>query len=332
MAYKTGGEGLETLVEFPYSGDSRNTENFSSSNYKKAGAAWNQPYIKYDSNYSYIEGFSKYKKAGEIFLCKKGTRPALKNRYTVTSVSGNVSKATDGSVIFTPDGATPVTILPASLNVKWFIMDLVGGGGGGAGQNGVNSGGGGGGGGYALCLLQFKYETATWRIILGNGGPGGTGYQLGGHGGDSYLIRASTVLTCTGGKGGGAGDTIAPGGQYGSAYTAGTNLTNYSYGYCITQVNGGKGGDKGNSGGEVHYSYTIPSPEDALHKYTMAGGVGYRGGGGGASAIHGGGRGGTSDAHYGANGQYGSGGGGAAYGGTGWSGGTGGHGCARFYY
>jgi hypothetical protein len=155
-----------------------------------------------------------------------------------------------------------------------------GGGGGGAVSGSTGSyGGGGGAGGYGVDIFTAATVGASQSVIIGAAGTGGTGYAPGTSGGTCSF---GTLISCTGGAGGGyttnSSVNLAIGGLGGAGTTtAGINGVGQSGGVGI---NLGIGVGCGGAGGSTIYGaggIALVSQGN-----NGASGTGYGGGGGGA--------------------------------------------------
>lgn len=137
------------------------------------------------------------------------TATQVKTMLGITSTSGNyigTTIYTSGTNTFTPNAST-----------QKCIVTVIGGGGGGGGVagggGGTVGGGGGGSGGIAVAILtkaQMIGAGTTTQAVVGALGAGGvSGANTGSTGGTSTLKdnggAGSTLISCTGGVGGGGG-------------------------------------------------------------------------------------------------------------------------------
>lgn len=190
---------------------------------------------------------------------------------------------------------TGQTYTPPS-NLRFVVVEVVGGGGAGAGAGLIGCGSGGGAGGYAKRLISATtLTTATVTITLGTGGAAGATGAAGTAGASTLF---GSFLTGCGGAAGVTGATVAAGADGGGS-------SNGSFG-----VNGGAG-----MWGSRFSSSTVANSK-------VVGGMGgdsvYGGGGRGIVTITGGIANGIAATNYG-----GGGGGGANYGASGSIGGAG---------
>ncbi len=144
--------------------------------------------------------------------------------------------------LFTSSGAFTYT---PTANMKYVIVELVGGGGGSGGNAGAVSAaggsGGGGAGGYARFILTAAQVGASLSGSVGAAGTAGSaGNNNGGAGGNTTLATASS-WTCSGGSGG-TGSTATNGTQVSAGGAGGTVTTGTG---TVLQTCTGQGGQYG---------------------------------------------------------------------------------------
>ena len=164
----------------------------------------------------------------------------LKNYYAILSRASSFDDP-EGQVVFTSFNTTLDSdfswVVPAGTTQISAVC--VGGGGGGGGNDGTSGPGASAGGGGGLAYATFFVtpgETLTLRV--GSGGAGGLSGSTGvaGSGGDTYIMRSSTILLQgSGGNPGTSNSTNALGGT-GGGYQVGTETDG-----------GGPGGSGGNA-------------------------------------------------------------------------------------
>jgi hypothetical protein len=145
-----------------------------------------------------------------------------------------------GTLDSTPSTAsnqTTYTWTPSGTITADVLM-VAGGGGGGGESSGGNSPGGGGGGGIVFIQNQNISEQQT--IIVGDGGPGGSGSVNGSFGGDSSAFGTSAWGGGGGAKGDGNAEAPINNGQYGGG---GGGSGNGNSGGAPATVQGNKGGN-----------------------------------------------------------------------------------------
>jgi hypothetical protein len=203
-----------------------------------------------------------------------------------------------GGAVVTKQVFTASGTYTPSANMKYCIVELVGGGGGGGGTaNAVSNqcvGGGGGSGGYAMSLFTAAQIGASKAVTIG--GAGTAESSSGGAGGTGGTSSFGTLIVCVGGTGGGGGGDIfvwdiSEGGNGGGVTTVGNVYTS--------------GGQYGRNGFSAFHStpgseYIIKGGTGGSSQLGMGGtgpgavngrtGVGYGSGGGGAGTINGVGR------------------------------------------
>jgi hypothetical protein len=176
-----------------------------------------------------------------------GAEPPSTARYAKLRITGcDSSDPTAGSVTF--DDVSMKTFLPekrveiTTPGTHEFIaqqsgavmVEVWGGGGGGGGGNGIgNEGGGGGGGGYARKWFLLT-QGATYSLVVGAPGTGGSGAP--GPGGAGGTSSFGGTVSATGGAGGVQG-SAGTGGAGGTGSGGDVNLS------------GGDGQPKGGGGG-----------------------------------------------------------------------------------
>lgn len=181
-------------------------------------------------------------------------------------------------------------------------VQLVGGGGAGggafAGGSGHSAGGGGGGGGYAEIFLVAVQIPTTVAVTIGAGGLGVSAAS----GGDGGISSFGSILSATGGLGGGtfAANTLTIGalsgaggeGTGGDLYLPGS--PGQMGGGAATLALGGNGGDSMmGAGGQGSYTGAGSGSSDGVDGRRFGGGgAGARSNSGGAAAKGGGGWGG----------------------------------------
>ena len=261
-----------------------------------------------------------------------------------------IIRRTSNSLDFTAGSTTSYSasyfkdrVLPSRL-----ILFLQGAGGGGGGDFGS----GGGSGGFIYIILNTSRTNGRFEITTANGGTGGASGVNGASGGtssvrwrpDSGTLR--TIAQAYGGTGGarqgGAGGT--GGGTFFSSSSIDLNVHYYRYYFSSTPsgFTSGKTGGVGvifgtGTNGQSQFGFTLHATHNPVDRTGInskatgdrSGGLGYKGGGGGASVFRSGANGGevftVGDS---ASGGAGGGGGGNGFG----PGGDGGPGVYEIYY
>ena len=240
-----------------------------------------------------------------------GTKPTFNSRILYHGYASTLTISASSSVL--DIGGTkwyPLNFYKNTLPTVLLIV-LCGAGGAGAGSTNLYTGSGGGGsGGVGVSVISTT--SGDLQITMGSGGStsqvaeGGTA----GNGGSSLLKLAysGTIMTATGGYGGGVRNGGGGGGNGGSA-TGGT--------YNYYGVAGGKGSGSESYGGSVGstWSYSLHPYDSSVYNKSFshngggAGSGGRSGGGGGGSVFAVGGTGSAKSSTAG-SGNQGSGGGG----------------------
>jgi len=216
----------------------------------------------------------------------------------VGSFGGNVTQTGSKNRIhtFTTSGTFTIKGYPAGAIFRLLVVG--GGGGGGTGTYGNCNGGGGAGGFLYSTLVVQSSESATYTVIIGNGG------AIGASGENSSVVGPSTNLVAIGGgRGGGAstGDATI-GGSGGGAKGNGSNGNGYPKGPgTLGQGNAGGLGDSwgagggGGGGGAGGVGINggpggvggpgLPNPIATSTVGELVTGIYYLGGGGGAGGV-----------------------------------------------
>ena len=286
--------------------------------------------IRNISNYVFEYNDGNGKRPFYVRLAEPGTLLAFSQNESLTSFR-SISPNNDSNLNFkswsrenssaTNDLTITISRNPEYLQITWgsnsieywkdsfvdntvperlFIEIQAAGGGGARGRSAFvdPSGGGGGGGAYGLFEIKFDY-TSVFKIILGHKGSGGTSSkECENHANDSYIQfgeSGTTVWTIGGGK----GSTNYSGGQYGAGGRCSySGLSGYVSNYI--NADGANGGDEWNAGGSITGEQSIISSfrQTLTFSGTRTGGSSGEvwGGGGGASFLGTGGRGGQNGA------------------------------------
>lgn len=169
---------------------------------------------------------------GQVLTATTGSPPSW------ASAAGTGAITTVTGQLFTASGAFTYT---PTANMKYVIVELIGGGGGGGGANGnslAGCGGGGGGGGYARFVLTAAQVGASLSGNVGALGAAGAAGNNAGSAGGNTTLATSSAWTVAGGAGGasvaGAGTVTTTGGA-GGTVTTGT-------GTILATSTGGSGG------------------------------------------------------------------------------------------
>lgn len=206
---------------------------------------------------------------------------------TSTSFTVNVQKFTT-SGLYTP-----------TVNMKYCIVECLGGGGGGGAAIAVSlnssCGGGGGASGYGKSVFSAATIGVSQTVTIGAGGAGGT--SMAGPGSAGGTTNFGALITVTGGDGGasynGAEVVGTAGGGGGSSTGSDTNVegTAGSAGFCFyftdAGINVGVGGQGASSIYGVGGQSVVINSSSAQAAGISAQGYG-SGGGGAAGGINGG--------------------------------------------
>lgn len=294
---------------------------------------------------------------GTITAVRAGFKPQFTGDTSIY-FSGN---STPSHTLIVRREATTISFGSTSFNASYFkdrvlpnrlILWLQGGGGGGGGDFGA----GGGGGGFLYIILDTSRTNGQFEITTGSGGAGGAGggvfggMTAGNAGGTSSVLwkpdsGSPLVIANAFGGGGGAAQGGAGGTGGGADFPAGLNVFYYRY-YSTSTPSGDLTGETGgvgviagtgtNGGGFILGTtlHATHNPDDrtginSKSTGSRSGGLGQKGGGGGASRLRSGANGGVVfGAGSSAVGGAGGGGGGNGFG----AGGAGGPGTYEFYY
>lgn len=242
-----------------------------------------------------------------------GTKPTFNSKLLYSGYTSTLTISASSSVL--DIGGTkwyPSNFYKNTLPTVLLIV-LCGAGGAGAGSTNLYTGSGGGGsGGVGVSVLSTT--SGDLRITMGSGGStsqvaeGGTA----GSGGSSIIKRAysgsETIMTATGGYGGGVRNGGGGGGNGGSA-TGGT------YNYSGASGGGGSGSESSSGSAGATWNNALRPYSGSVYakSFYHAGGPagsGGRSGGGGAGSVSAVGGAGSAKSSTASSGRYGAGGGG----------------------
>jgi len=177
-----------------------------------------------------------------------------------------------------------------TANMRYALIECVGGGGGGGGGNTVGVGGSGGAGGYSRIERSAATIGASQVVTIGAAGAGTTG--AGGAGGNT--VFGATILTCNGGLGGAVGvnGDAVDGGAGGTATGGDLNIAGGGGGGGFEYPGGGEGlsGSGGSSyfGGGGHGRgglFSLVGINGVAYGSGGSGGLGTGTGGAGAAGL-----------------------------------------------
>lgn len=186
---------------------------------------------------------------------------------TWATPTGGISTVT--GQIFTSSGAFTYT---PTANMKYVIVELVGGGGGSGGTDGqgsANAGasGGGAGGGYAKFILTAAQVGASLSGSVGAAGTAGTaGNNAGGAGGNTTL--ATTAAWTVGGGAGGTGSLAGNLGVFTASSAGGTVTTGTG---TILATSTGGDGEGGMAAAAINEWTVIQSGQGGSSQYGRGG-------------------------------------------------------------
>lgn len=213
-----------------------------------------------------------------------------------------------------PGGGPQISTYTPTANMKYCIIEVIGGGAGGgaipAGGGGNSiSGSGGGAGGYSRGVYSAAQIGASKTVTIGNGGVGGTAGANPGASGGTSSVNTAPVIQATGGSGGNPGAAnfgVASIGGQGGVGSGGILSISGESGYVATSVNslpnffwavGGGGGSSFYGGGavEVAAGGTTSLPGNSAGNYGGGGsgaassssgaGIAAQAGGNGANGV-----------------------------------------------